>query len=544
MSALTGTGRLARLALRRDRIVLPVWIVGVPAVGLAVAASVADLYGGEADRLVYAGTTAVSVVARAFNGPTSGASLGAVVVAETFTSLAVLVALMTTFTVVRHTRQNEETGRFELTGSAMVGRHAPLAAALGVAVGADLLIGAGVAAALVGIGLPVTGALAYGTAIAGVGAAFAAVAAVTAQVFSTSRAANSAAAVAVGVAFGLRAVGDALGTVDAGGLRVTSAWPSWLSPLGWANQVRPFDADHWAVLALPAVFSVVAVAVAAVLVERRDAGTGLVAPRPGPARAGAELRSAAGLAWRLHRGGLLGWAIGLAVLGVAMGAVADEVDALVGDNAGLADAIAQLGGAGGLVDAFLATIMSIVALMVAGYAVQAVLRAHAEESAGRLEAVAAGAVSRSRWLAGHLVCAAGGVLLLLALTGATVGFAYGATVADTAGIAGETARMTGAALAQAPAVFVLAGAVVAVFGLLPRWSAAVAWAALALCALAGQFGAVLDLPTAVVNASPFSHVPAVPADDVTAGPLLALLAVAAGLLAVGMVAFRRRDLAL
>ncbi|MEV0730932.1 anibiotic ABC transporter [Polymorphospora sp. NPDC050346] len=544
MNALAGAGRLARLALRRDRITLPVWIAGVTAVGFAVAASVADLYGAESDRLAYAGTTAVSVVARAFNGPISGAGLGSIVVAETFTSLAVLVALMTTFTVVRHTRQNEETGRFELTGSAMVGRHAPLAAALAVAVGADLLIGAGVAAALVGLGLPVSGALTYGAALAGVGVAFAAVAAVTAQVFSTSRAANSAAAIAVGVAFLLRAVGDALGTVDADGLRVTSAWPSWLSPLGWANQVRPFDADHFGLLALPAVFGVLAGTVAAVLVERRDAGTGLVAPRPGPARAGAGLRTATGLAWRLHRGGLLGWAIGLAVLGVAMGAVTDEVDALVGDNAGLADAIAQLGGTGGLVDAFLATIMSFVALMVAGYAVQAVLRAYVEEGAGRLEAVAAGAVSRSRWLGGHLACAAGGVLVLQALTGATIGLAYAATVDGTAGVMAETARMTGAALAHAPAVFVLAGVVVAGFGLLPRWSAAIAWTALALCALAGQFGAVLDLPAAVVNASPFSHVPAVPVDEVTAGPLLALLAVAAGLLAVGMVAFRRRDLAL
>ncbi len=47
----------------------------------------------------------------------------------------------------------------------------------------------------------------------------------------------------------------------------------------------------------------------------------------------------------------------------------------------------------------------------------------------------------------------------------------------------------------------------------------------------------------MLDISPFAHVPELPAADFSAGPLLALSAVAAALVALGLVAFRRRDLA-
>jgi ABC-2 type transport system permease protein len=43
--------------------------------------------------------------------------------------------------------------------------------------------------------------------------------------------------------------------------------------------------------------------------------------------------------------------------------------------------------------------------------------------------------------------------------------------------------------------------------------------------------------------SPYAHTPALPADDLAAGPLVALTAIAAALVAVGLVAYRRRDAA-
>lgn len=541
MNGFTGTPRLTRLAVRRDRVKLLVWLVAVPGVGAAVMQSVVSIYATEQDRLLYATSSAASVVARAFNGPASGPSLGAVVNAEAYTSLAVLAALLSTFAVVRHTRQNEETGRAELLGSAVVGRYAPLTAALLSTVAANLLSGLLLAAVLVGGDLPVAGSVALAAAIAGIGIAFAAVAALAAQVSGTARGANGLAAAAVGLAFLLRAAGDAWGEVSVDGLRVTSAWPSWLSPFGWANQVRPYDADRWWVLGVTAAFTVAAVGLAFLLTTRRDLGSGLLAVRRGPAGASAALLSPVGLAWRLQRGVLLGWAVGVAVMGLAMGSVGNEMESFVGENETATELIAQLGGTDRLVDAFLGAMMGMFALAVGGYATQAVLRLRGEEAAGTVEGVLATAVSRPRWLLSHLACAAFGTVGLLALAGAATGLGYGLVADD---VPGQLGRLTVAGLVQAPAALVLAGLAVVLFGLLPRWSVALSWTALLLCVLFGQLGALLELPRSVLNVSPFTHLPVVPAEDPAAAPLVVLSLVAVGLLGAGLAAFRRRDLAI
>ncbi|MFC7547892.1 ABC transporter permease [Plantactinospora sp. GCM10030261] len=538
MSGFTGTARLVRLAVRRDRVRLLIWVLGTPLLAMALAGSVLGIYDSDQDRLAYATTSAASVVARAFNGPVAGASLGAVVTAESYVTLAILVALLSTFAVVRHTRQNEETGRTELLGSAAVGRYALLTSALLVVIGANLASAALMGLALIGSGLPVAGSMLAAGALGAVGVAFTAVAAVTAQVSGTARGANSLAAATVGVAFALRAAGDVWGDTTSDGQRVVSSWPSWLSPLGWGNQVRAYEENRWWVLLLPAGLLLVGVVVAFVLTNRRDVGAGLLADRRGPATAAPALLGPFGLAWRLHRGTLLGWAIGVAIMGLGMGAVADEVNAMVGENAAAAEVISQLGGGDDLVNAFLAAMLAIFALAIGGYATQAVLRARAEEADGRLEPVLGAAVGRNRWLAGHVLAAVLGALVLIVVAGASTGLGYGLAVGEPAT---QVAELIAAALVHLPAVLVLAGLVVVLFGQLPRLSVPLSWTVLAAFLLMGQLGAVLELPRPVLNLSPFSHVPAVPATDPTATPLVVLTGVAVALLMIGLVAFRRRD---
>jgi ABC-2 type transport system permease protein len=128
---LAGTWRLVRLALRRDRIVLPVWLTAILGLLAGSVASIAALYPEEADRVQYATVAATNLVARAFDGLMSGTSLGAVVITEVFTVLALLAGIMSVQAVVRHTRLEEETGRAELVDAAVVGRHARLVAAVG-----------------------------------------------------------------------------------------------------------------------------------------------------------------------------------------------------------------------------------------------------------------------------------------------------------------------------------------------------------------------------------------------------------------------------
>ena len=167
--------------------------------------------------------------------------------------LAVLAALMSALAVVRHTRQNEETGRAELVGAAVVGRHAGLAAALIVTVGANVVLAGSLGLAGIVTGQPAAGSFTAGIAVGAFGIVFAGVAAVTVQLSSTTRGASGLAAAVLGLAFLLSGVGNMLGTVDASGVRVVSAWPAWLSPIGWGQQMRPFGGDHWWPLGLFAV---------------------------------------------------------------------------------------------------------------------------------------------------------------------------------------------------------------------------------------------------------------------------------------------------
>jgi ABC-2 type transport system permease protein len=283
------------------------------------------------------------------------------------------------------------------------------------------------------------------------------------------------------------------------------------------------------------------VGTAFVLTTHRDLGAGLRTVRPGPAMAARRLLSPLGLAWRLQRGVLLGWVVGVAILGAIFGGVGDEIKEFANDSQEMADYLDQLGGVGQLTDLYFAVSLGLAAIVIAAYATQALLRLRSEEAAGRAEPLLATAVSRTSWLGSHVAVALFGMALLVVLAGLAAGVTYGVVIGD---VGGQAPRLVAAALAYLPAVLVVAGFVVAAFGILPHRAVAIAWTAVALFFLMAQLGPLLDLPQAVLDLSPFTHIPAVPAAELTVLPLVVLLAVAAGLFAIGLAGFRRRDLAL
>ncbi|MFI6908752.1 ABC transporter permease [Nonomuraea sp. NPDC050394] len=526
---MTGTLALVRLALRRDRLLLAVWILLIVVAVAGTASAIGELYPGMRQRVALGVTIGSTPALQAITGPVfDSASVGGLTAWRATTITAVLTALMNLLLITRHTRAEEESGRAELLGACAVGRHALMSSALLVAAGANLLIGLLITAALAGQGLPGTGALAFGLAIACTGWLFAAVAALTAQLTEHARTANGLALAMLGLAFLLRAGGDAA-QIDA---------LSWASPLGWAQRVRAFAGERWWVLALSALAALVLVALAAALARRRDLGAGVLPPRRGPADAPPYLGSPLGLAWRLHRGGLLAWAAGFAVMGTLFGTLADSAGQILRGNPRLAAILDQLGGAGALTDTFLATVLGVMGLVAGGFAVQAVLRLQTEESALRAESVLAAAVSRTGWTLAHLAMALGGAAVILTAGGFAVGLAHGLRTGE----AGPQAlRLAGAAWVQLPAVWVAAALAMLLYGVLPRLTA-LAWAALTGFALLGQLGEVLQLPGSLRNLSPYAHLPQAPGGEVTARPLLWLATVAVACAGAGVLTFRRRDL--
>lgn len=529
---MTGTWGLVRLILRRDRVLLPLWVPVLGILPVAYVASFNELFPTAASRAVYATASAHNAGFVALYGPLHGSSLGELVVWRAG-FVPVMIGLFSILTVIRHTRTEEETGRRELLGATVVGRHAGLAAALVATFGANLLIGLILAAAMLGQGLPAAGSWAFGLEFAASGWVFAAVAAVAAQLTSSARSARAIAITTLGAAYVLRLVGD-ISAIGDGPL----SWLSWLSPVGWVHRIRPYGGEQWWPAVLTLAVTVACAVLATALSARRDVDAGLLPPRLGPVEGAPGLRSPLALAWRLHRGLLAGWVAGFAALGVVFGAIAEGVGELVGDNQQLKDTFARLGGAAGLTDNFLASIASMLGLIAAGYAIQATLRLRDEETSGHAEPVLSTAAGRLRWAGSHLVFSALGPAAALAAAGLATGLTYGLSVGD---VGGQVRRVLAGTMVQLPAVWVLAGLAVLLFGLLPRYAPA-GWGALAACLLVLLVGAALRLDQWVLDLSPFTHLPHLPGGAVSATPLVALTAVAAALSAAGLVALRRRDI--
>ena len=224
---MTGLRMLVRLALRRDRVMIPAWVLGLGGAVLATSSSYAELYADEASRREVVATLGSTPATLALYGRIYADSVGGLVAWRLGGIALALAGLMSILIVVRHTRAEEETGRAELVGAGVVGRHAPLAAALLAATLASVALGSWSCSACVAAGLAFTGALALGAGFAAVGLVFGAVAAVTAQVVESARAASGLAIGVLGAAFALRAIGDA-------GPHALA----WFSPLGWAQAMR------------------------------------------------------------------------------------------------------------------------------------------------------------------------------------------------------------------------------------------------------------------------------------------------------------------
>ena len=526
-SQFAGTLGLLRLYLRRDRIVLPLWVLLLSApLSSVYIGSVESVYPTAAGRATLAASIMASPAQRALYGNVYNDSLGAVGIwkAGLFHTL---IAVAVILTVIRHTRAEEESGRAELLDSTAVGRRAGLTAALLLVFGASVATGLIGTAGLLTTDVPAAGSLAFGLALAGSGLVFSAVAAVAAQLSTGARTARGIAFGALGLAFALRAVGDA-----------SSGVLSWFSPLGWSLQVRPYAGERWWVLLLHLATTIVLTAAAYLLLSRRDVGGGLIADRPGAPAASPTLSGAFGLAWRLQRATLLAWTIGLCLYGLLTGSVVHGIGDELGDNAAIRDIVNRLGGSRALEDSFITIAFSFLAVAAAALAISSALRLHQEEAAQRAETLLSGAVSRTRWAASHIVFALVGPAVAMLAAGVVTGLTYGIASAD---VGGKLRVVVAVAALQLPAIWVLTAVTVALFGLLPRFTP-VAWGVLVGFVAVYLLGSIAGVSNWVIDLQPFTHAQRVPGEAFRAAPVIWLLLIDMVLLALGLLGFRRRDL--
>jgi ABC-2 type transport system permease protein len=519
-SSMAGMGRLIALALRRDRIRLPVWIAALTLTMWYTPTAFELAYPEEADRVARANLikTPAGIM---FSGPMFGRNetdIGAMFANEVMLSVIIAASILAILTVVRHTRAEEERGAAELVLAAPVGRYAPTGAAIVLVAGLNAVLAVTMTVATAATGLDVIDSAAVSVGIAGVAMVFGAVAAVTAQLWRTARLATGMAMAVLGAAVVVRGVGD---VIDHSGSAL-----SWCSPIAWAQQMRAFVDLRWWPLAMLVALAAALLVTTAVLQRSREYDAGRL-PSGGEHPDAPPIRGVLGLYLIQQRGQIIGWSVGLFLAGLSFGSLTQSLLDMAEENELVARMLSAQGN-----DGIYTSMTQFLAAAATAFVAIAVLRLNADEQSGIAEAVLAGAVSRWRWLLSAVGASLVGALVLLFSAG--LGNGIGAAV--TLGEPETVIRLTLAALAHLPAMAVIAGIAAVAFALRQTW---IAWLVVTFVVVSLYLGALLRLPQWLLDLSPVGRT-TVPL-DVPVTAMGVMVAVAAGLTTLAGLVFRRRD---
>lgn len=536
---MAGLWTLIRLILRRDRIKLPLWIIGFVVFLLLMIPLLSEVYGDDASLATMYATFGANPAGLFMTGPMDSPSFGAFMTIETLLWWGVAIAFLNTLLVVRHTRHNEEIGAQELLLSGRTHRASGLMAALIVALVVNLVIAVGVA---LGFGLMdapwgVDQSWLYGLATAGFGFVWAALAAVVVQLVENGRSANGILAGMIGLGFVVRGVGDFLGEADSSGIHQPE-WMSSLVPFGWLQATRPLTNPDWSPLLIPAIFAVVAIGLAFLLLAKRDVGAGLLPSRKGRARATRLRATTLGLTLYLQKNVFVGWFVAIMVIVGTIGVLVPQMSDIYNGSDSMRQMIQAIGGVGELVPTFMSAMLSIICMMVFGYAVHGLTKLRGEESGGQLESLLATKVTRLKWLGSHVAVVVAGGLIMLATTGLVLALCVN-TLSD---FSVDTWQYVTAGLSYAPILMVFVALYVLLFGVLPRMASGLTWFYYGFVFFALWLGPIMQLDQVVMNLSVMEHVSSPPAEDIKLAPLLTILTLAVVGLAAGLVAWLKRNL--
>lgn len=517
--SITGTGLMLRLALRRDRIKIIVWPTGIALFVLFFYNNMNNIASNTDLGAMMDPTSAAFAMLQFFAGPSFGLDGGTIqqfflMYTQEFLLAA---ALMNLLLIIRHTRSEEEHGRTELVRSAVIGRHAPLTAAVITAVITNALTAVLLAVTSVIIGFPIGDAVLFGVGIGLTGMIFAGVAAIGCQLTQSGRAAGALVGLALVVTFMVRGVGAVIDN---------EGWLVWLSPFSWAPMTRILVEPRIWPLVIPILVAAGCFALGYLLSTRRDVGAGLIPTRAGRVRAAGWLGSSLTLAYRLQRGTVGWWMLAMVLLGIIWGALVNSIQPEMAEG---------LFGGADIAASYLSLMGVTQVLIVGGYVVIMLNRLKAEEASGRLESVLSTSTGRVAWLGSWLLITGLGVAAQLIMIGAGIGLGG----ASSTGNGVWFGVMLGAVAARIPELLVLLAIGALLYGLVPRllW---LAWVVLGYGIVVRFFG--VGLPAWLLAISPFQHIPRMPVEPFVATPVVVLSLIAAGATVAALAAFRRRDL--
>lgn len=512
--------QLVLLNLRRDRWRLLTWVLSLGLLPALLAVSTRQGYPNQAAMEAFAQQSMSNVAELALRGPIFEVSVGGLVAWSIASSGSLVSAVVAILMAVRYLGTDEAAGRTELLRSQPVGRSDLPIAALAVLAGCAVAIGLVAFAGLAATGMPIGGSLLLGLVLMGSTLFFTALGAVTAQLSTSPGLARGLGFTTLGVLFVIAAGGEA-----------THSALVWFSPFGWARHAQAFAGNLFWVPLIPLVTAGLLAWLALRLASIRDLGTGLLPSRPAQSVAPGWLTNPLALAWRLGRGSLLGWCLGLGLLGVLMGSTMSNLDAQL-DSSAFRDFAARHGG-GSVGEVFFLFVLYVLAQIATAAVLAAVLRLRTDETDRLAEPLLAQPVTRGRWAASQLVI------------GASTGLGILAAVAAGSALTSGKPTLALLTLAYLPAILLMLGIATLLIGWAPRAAVAVSWTLLGMLLLADLLGEFAIVPPEVITrispyAATFGAMVGSGLPQVTVGLTLAALALAA----LGIIGLRRRDLQL
>lgn len=519
-----GTGALLRFYLKKGWIGRSFWLLTPALLAMSGYASYSNMFASAQELSKFVDESILNPVVAAIHGFILTKDLPGLVSWNIKTVSLVVAAIFNILAMTKITRGEEESGRTDVLCSCVIGRQAQLTVASIICLCINFVMGLLLTLTMAAFGMDFAGSLGMGLLITVGSSLFTALAAVTSQLTSSRRAANSIAMALLGGFFVLSFFNNLTANINIS---------SYLTPFRWFFILRPFDSNSFGIL-LGALSAVAVVFVAAmILSSRRDVGEGIIPHRIGKADAPAYLRNVWALSLRMHRGALFSWTVVLFIFAVGIG----SVDALVAEMMeGVPVLASWMSLFGAPEDAFLALMIFVMSMFVAAYGILAVLRFRAEEAEQHVDALLSTKTTRNNLMGSHAVFSVGGTALIAFTIG--LGVVLGKTMSG--GLSGGDWGALSAALYKLPAIWVTCGLVVLLIGLLPRVSTAISWSVFALFICLQLFWEIGILPETAFLLSPFGHV--YPTRPQTALTFVILTIVALVLYMIGFMGFKKRDI--
>lgn len=529
------TSRLLKLYLRRDRLKIVLWWLGLVGLMAGAAAKFDGLYGSP-QAMASIVTTLKTPAMVSLLGPFTAKapfSVADVYAAEMMVFMGLFVALMNIYFGVHNSRADEDAGMSELIRAHAVGQQASLWASLLelmlINLFAGILEALGLQAASMSGSHP-AGNWLFGLGLAAFGFMFGLFTLLVAQISASSRGATMLSYLLLGILFIARM-----------GTDVQNPNYTWWTVYGWIEKLAIYDQNNW----LPVIYMLLLTVAVSVLTfhlsAHRDLGAGLLPQHGGRRQASRWLQGPFSLIARLERTSTLVWLLGLFILGAAYGSIFGTAGDLVTSNPAMAQLIGtaatkvanrtlilQFANKLTIIFVILATIPGLITL----------LRLNRDDRKGYFEQLHAKATSRLR-----LYLSFSGFGLLSALLAFALGIA-GMTVAGSAAMGHNAISLTRfmrAFWGFAPALLVTFGITACFVGLLPRWQN-LAWLLPAYGFFSLYLGSLLNLPKWALRLTPYGWVNTVPVQAIQWATVGWMTTLGIGLIGLGYYGYHRRDL--